>query len=258
MSFRIKSESKPLLADEAHLLSGMDRLVVFVEEHRGAILGGVAMVVMAAVLIGGGVWYVQRQAGEAAELTRQAMKLYGDRPVDNPGKADENLKKAIGLYRQVVEHYPRSPAAPVALYHLGNALVQTNDLAGGIGAYTTFANQYGANKPFLGLVYQRLALAQWLNGDREQAIKTFSAALAVPGLLNKDQILFELGRLEEALSRPEAAVARYQELTKDYPSSPFANEAGVRMKALEAKKPDVGASTGSSPAPASPAESEKK
>jgi outer membrane protein assembly factor BamD (BamD/ComL family) len=60
--------------------------------------------------------------------------------------------------------------------------------------------------------------------------------LDVDGALNKDHTLFELAKLEESQSRPEGAAARYQELMKGYPNSPFAGEAAVRIKALEAKK----------------------
>ncbi|MER3425099.1 MAG: hypothetical protein C4293_19595, partial [Nitrospiraceae bacterium] len=60
-----------------------------------------------------------------------------------------------------------------------------------------------------------------------------------------------LGKLEETHSRPEGALARYQELMKDFPNSPFTGEAAVRIKALEAKKnpetPAAGSPAGSMP-----------
>jgi tetratricopeptide (TPR) repeat protein len=92
------------------------------------------------------------------------------------------------------------------------------------------------------MVYQRLGYAYLLKGDADQAAKAWSAAVEVPGALNKDQALFELGKLEESQSRPEGALARYQDLMKTYPNSPFTGEAAVRIKALEAKKspPDAG------------------
>jgi tetratricopeptide (TPR) repeat protein len=140
----------------------------------------------------------------------------------------------------------------MALYHLGNALVQANDLTGAIEAYKQYIATSGSNKVLLGLVYQRLGFVHLLNGDRDQAVKAFSAILEVPGSLNKDQAIFELGKLEESQSRPEGALARYQDLTKSYPNSPFASEAAVRIKALEVKKaPDAGVQ-GSVPLPVPP------
>ncbi len=236
MSYRIKLESKSGPADEAQLLSGMERFFFLLQEHRQKVLiASVALLVAVAAVLAV-VWHDQRQAGQALELHQRAMTLYVDRPSDKAAKADENLKQAIALYRQVVEQYPRSPSAPLSLYHLGNSLVQANDLGGAIEAYKTYVITYGANKVILGMVYQRLAYTYLLNGDREQAVKAFLAALEVPGALNKDQVLFELGKMEETQSRPEGALARYQDLSKSYPNSPFASEAAVRIKALEVKK----------------------
>lgn len=258
MSYRIKLDSKDVPVDEAHLLSRMERFILHVQDNRRQVLIGLVAVLAVVAAVLAVVWYDHRQAGQAVELHHQATSLYIDRPIDNLSKADENLKQAIVLYRQVVEQYPRSPTTPLSLYYLGNALVQANDLNGAIEAYKKFVARYGANKVLLGMVYQRLGYAYLLNGDREQAVKALSAVLEVPGALNKDQMLFELGKLEEVQSRPEGALARYQDLNKSYPYSPLASEAAVRIKALEVKKTPAGGSPeGQESKPAAPAEPAK-
>jgi outer membrane protein assembly factor BamD (BamD/ComL family) len=260
MSYRIKIPTRSQGPDEAQLRSGMERLLDFLQEYRVGIGAALAVLLISvAVLIAVG-WYDHRQGQQALEVERQATKLYRDRPPEQPAKADANLKLAIELYRRIVNDYPRAPVTPMALYHLGNALAQANDTASAIEAYQRYAMAYGNNRALLGLVYQRLGHTYLQHGDRDQATKAFLAVLDVPGALNKDQVLFELGKLEETLSRPEGALARYQELMKAYPNSPFASEAGVRIKALEVKKTPIepagppGASappTGSAP-PATP------
>ena len=86
------------------------------------------------------------------------------------------------------------------------------------------------------LVYQRLAYAQLAQGTVEEAEKTFTAITKIPSAPNKDQALFELGKIDEILKRPEGALAHYQEIMKDHQSSPFAAEASVRIKTLDARK----------------------
>lgn len=237
MAYRIKTVPKTtLLVDDAHLLSGIERFWHKAEEHRRAVLGGVILAVTAVVAAGAVLYSDHLQAEKAMDLYRQATRLYVDRPVGQPAQADENLRKAIGLYRQVVDQYPNTPTGQLATYELGNALVQANDLGGAIEVYKKYVATYQTNKTLLGLVHQRLAFAHLLNGDREQAVKQFAAILEMPAAVNKDQALFELGKLEETQSRPEGALARYQDLTKGYPTSPFAAEAEVRVKALGGKK----------------------
>ena len=249
MAYRIRHEAKTIHADEAHLLSGMEHLLIRLEQNRRSVLIGALVAVLAVAAVGGALWYDARQDGAAADLYRQAAQLSLDRPTDNAAKAEDNLKQAIALYRRVVEEHPRSRSAQLALFQLGNALVQINDVKGGVEAYSKYVATYGTNTMMLGLVYQRLAYAHLLNGDRDAAVKAFLNVVTLPGTLNKDHALFELGKLEESLSRPEGALAHYQDLIKVFPNSPLAGEAAVRMKALEAKKtPASGAPATSPPA----------
>jgi outer membrane protein assembly factor BamD (BamD/ComL family) len=251
MSYRIKIAPKSHGTDEAQLRSGMEHLLDALQEYRRAIGMALAVLIIAVALLLAVGWYEHRQGQQALELERQATKFYRDRPPNQPERAGTNLKQAIELYRRIVNDYARAPVTGVALYQLGNALAQANDTAGAIEAYKRYSMNYGNNKTLLGLVYQRLAYTYLVQGDREQAVKAFSAVLEVPGALNKDQVLFELGKLEETLSRPEGALARYQELMKAYPNSPFASEAAVRIKALEVKK--TPGESGSGEPPAAPA-----
>jgi tetratricopeptide (TPR) repeat protein len=97
-----------------------------------------------------------------------------------------------------------------------------------------------------------------LKGDRDQAAKAYSTVLEIPGSLNRDNALFELARLDESQSRPEGALAHYQDLMKTYPNSPFASEAAIRVKVLEVKKtpetaPAASPAPSASPAPQTPA-----
>jgi tetratricopeptide (TPR) repeat protein len=235
MTYRIRIPSKSIPTDEAHLLSGLERFGLTLQQRSRQILIGLGVLAIAVVIVGVVVWLDHRHAQQAVELEQQATQLYLDRPVDKPQQADQNLKQAITLYRQLLDQYPRSSSASLALFQLGNALVQANDIAGAIEAYQKYVAMYNENKPLLGMVLQRLGYAYLIKGDREAATKVFVAASDMPGTLNKDQVLYELGKIEEAQAHPEGALARYQDLTKTYPNSPFAGEATVRAKALEMK-----------------------
>jgi len=236
MTYRIRRDAPEIHADEAHLMSGMERLLGTLEQNRASVLIGLLVAVLAIAAVAGALWYESRQDAAAEDLYREATRLYLDRPVDSLAKANEHLQQAIEKFRQVINQYPRSHGAPLALFQLGNALVQHKELKDGIEAYNKYVTTYGTNKMMLGLVYQRMAYAHLLNNDQDAAVKAFTMVVTLPGTLNKDQVLFELGKLEEAVSRPEGALAHYQDLVKIFPNSPFAGEATVRMKALEAKK----------------------
>lgn len=240
MSYRIRVPAKVDPLDEAHLLTGVDRFLHVLQEQRRAVLAGLGVVLVAGAVVAGVMWYDYQSTLKARELDQEATLHYLSRPADDPKKSHEQLAQAITLYKQVVEQYPRSPAAPLALFHLGNAQVLANEVDAGIESYKRFMLLYGSNTSLLGLVQQRLAYAYLAKGDRDQAVKAFTGILEVPGALNKDHVLFELAKIEESQSRPEGALAHYQDLMKNYPNSPFTSEAAVRVKVLEVKKsPDA-------------------
>ncbi|SLM46440.1 conserved protein of unknown function [Nitrospira japonica] len=235
MSYRIKVPTRTLEVDEAHLVSGLEHALIRLQDYRKPLLVGLGVLILAVLVVGGVFWFDRQASQKAQELEREATRLYMTRPVADPAKSDAALKGAIEKYRQVVDEYPRTSSAPLALFHLGNAQMQANDQPGAIETYQRFIMQYSSQTTLVGLARQRLAYAYLLKGDREQAVKTFTSIVESGGALNKDQALFELARLEEAQSRPEGALAHYQELIKSYPASPYTNEAMVRTKMLDTK-----------------------
>jgi outer membrane protein assembly factor BamD (BamD/ComL family) len=251
MSYRIKVPEKADPLDETHLLSGVERFLLMLQEQRRALLVGGGVLLIAAAVVVGVMWYDYQTTLKARELDQEATLHYLNRPVDDPKKAREQLTQAISLYKQVVDQYPRTPVAPLALFHLGNAQILANEVDAGIETYKRYMLLYGANPSLLGLVQQRLAYAYLVKGDRDQATKAFTGILEVPGALNKDHVLFELAKLEESQSRPEGALAHYQDLMKNYPNSPFTSEAAVRVKVLEVKKSPDSSPAAVTAAPAS-------
>ena len=236
MTYRIKVPPRTLPVDEAHLVSGLEHWMLGLTNYRWSIVVGFVLL----LLTGGGVWgvfwYDAQNAGKAQDLEREATLHLFARTATDPQKAATNLKEAIALYQRVVDEYPRTPTAPIAQFSLGNAYLQSNDLASAIEAYNRFISTYGTHVSLLGLVHQKLGYAYQLKGDLDQAAKAYSSILEVPGAMNRDYALFEVARLEENRSKPDEALKHYQELMKTYPNSPLTSEAAMRVKVIEAKK----------------------
>ena len=222
--------------DEAHLVSGLEHWMFGLANYRWSIVVGFALL----LLMGGGIWGVfwfdAQNASKAQELEREATLHLFARAANDPQKSAANLKEAIALYKRVIDEYPRTPTAPLAQFSLGNASLQSNDLASAIETYNRFISTYGSHVSLLGLVHQKLGYAYLLKGDLDHAAKAYSTILEIPGALNRDYALFELARLEENRSKPDEALKHYQDLMKTYPNSPLTSEAAMRVKVIEAKK----------------------
>ncbi len=80
MVYRIKLPPKKHMIDEAQLMGGMGRLWFAMEEHRRGLLAGLAVLILAGLMVGGVVWYDSQQAQRALDIHLEANRFYATRP----------------------------------------------------------------------------------------------------------------------------------------------------------------------------------
>ncbi len=255
--FKIKKNQKSAATDPAQLVGSVEQAASIARENLTWLAAGIIVAVVAGLAVGGFLWIQQQNDRAAADLIHEGTRSFAERPRETPIRRPEELQKAIESFRKVLAEYPRSSAAPQAAYLLGNALSDLKDWEGAVGVYQDFLARYGDHRSLVPLVYQRLAFAQLSQGKADETEKTLSALLKLEGALNKDQALYELARIDEILNRPEAALTRYQMIVKEHPHSPFADEASVRIKTLDARKASQATPT-APPAPSAPSSPPQK
>ena len=252
--FKIKKYRKES-TDPAQLVDSVEQAARQAKENMRWLVAGVAVAVLAGATVGGFLWMRQQDDRAAADLFYEATQHASEpsRTGALPAlRRPEDLQKAIETFRKILTDFPNSSVAPQAAYLLGNALSERKDWDGAIKAYQDFLARYGANRILVPLVYQRMAYAQLAQGKLDEAEKTFAAIVQMPSAPNKDHALYELGKINELLNRPEGALASYQQIVKDHPSSPFATEASVRIKTLDARKAVQPAAESPAPTPPPP------
>ena len=89
MTYRIKVPPRTLPVDEAHLVGNLEHWLEHVRVYRGPLLVGATILVLAAGIVGGVLWYDNQTAQKAQDLEREATLHYFTRPADDPKKADE-------------------------------------------------------------------------------------------------------------------------------------------------------------------------
>ena len=85
---------------------------------------------------------------------------------------------------------------------------------------------------------QRLGATYITTGNRQKGLEVYNQILALPESLNEDQVLLEMAKLEESDNHSNQALTHYKQLQDQYPASPYASEAALRIRVLEALPED--------------------
>jgi tetratricopeptide (TPR) repeat protein len=197
---------------------------------RTLAIAGVALVVVLLIGFGGWLWYDAQQrrvqAAYADVMARVQPSLAPDAPAESKVAAARDLE-------QWLARYPSARPVPQAAYELGNARFGLGLYAGARGAYE-LALQRGASGTLRGLV--RAALARTWEAERD-----FGKAADAYGALVKDldarsflyeDALLDQARTLELAGRKADAVAAYQKLLKDVPTTRRAEDVRIRLAAL--------------------------
>ncbi len=239
MTFKIRMiDRKREFKKPDEFISAVDRLTEMAQVYRKRLLWIVGLLVVVGGAVGGVFLYQYKQEGWAAAIEFEAAGYYHqsvasalDEQGDPPLK-EENLKKAIDLYQEVVARYPRTRSAALSQYYIGNSYLELGNHDQAVVAYQDFIQRYSQFPLFIALVQQRLAFAYLGKGNLENAKEAFKDAAALEGAFNRDQVLYELGRLYETEGKKEEAIQWYQKIKEDHPDSVFTAEASVRLRGL--------------------------
>jgi tetratricopeptide (TPR) repeat protein len=193
-------------------------------------------------------------AGQAAGWYPAPAEAAGPTPEDQkkPTVA-EQCAKALPLYQQITERYSYSRFAPLAGYYQANCQMELGKIDEAEALYKRIIAERGLTTEPSQLAALRLGYLYAGRGDRALAIEQFQSLGREATALNRDQALFEVGRLQEADNNRDAALTAYRTVQKDFPKSPWSSEAAARITTLGGETPaPEPAPSGQPPAAAAP------
>ncbi len=205
-------------------------------------LASIALLVLILAAAGylGWKFYSDRQTAQAQVALDEAMKVYNS-PVATAGqpvmpgevtypdvvKRDEAAQPKLAA---VAAKYSRTNPGKLARYYSALSLMDLDRL--GQASEELSKLDAGSDKELAALAKYQTALIAERNGKKDEAIKTLQA-LSTAGsvLVPKPMVLLELAGLY-AQTDPKQASALYEQLKKDYPNTPVADEADRGLELL--------------------------
>jgi predicted negative regulator of RcsB-dependent stress response len=262
MAYKIKVTQKSIVTDPIAALHWLDRWVAWESTHRRLLWPLVIGVLLIGLAAGGGLAWWWWQNHQAARLAGQAAEYY-PAPTEavKPTPAGEQQKspmadhcgKALPFYQQITDRFDHSRLAPLALYYQANCQVELGKPDEAQALYARVIDRYGPANEAAQLAALRLGYLYANRGDRTQAIQQFQQLSQQVTAANRDEALFEVGRLQEAENDRAAALTAYKAVQNEFPKSPWSSEAAARIKALGGEPTPTPATGGTTPTTRAPA-----
>ena len=177
----------------------------FVDHNRAAIYAATGIFILMILLAGG--WHIYQLNYETS-----AEKMY-TRIIESAMKAGSPAGDATTIkgYKDLIDRYPRSGAAIVSYYRLGNLYLGRNEIDTAITAYQNFVNKAPSNSDLVTLAYNGLGSCYEIKKDFKKAIESFESALNTSTGSSFEALTFGgLARVYEAMGNPGKAVEFYK------------------------------------------------
>ncbi len=206
---------------------------------RLASIALLALILTASAYLG---WkfYSERQTAQAQVALDAAMKIFNS-PIAVPGQPtlpgevtypdpEKRAQDAQPKLAAVAAQYPRTNPGKLARYYSALCLMDLDRLNQASEELKKL--DAGSDKELAALAKYQTALIAERSGQKDEAIKTLQA-LSTAGsvLVPKPMVLLELAGLYSQTDRKQAT-ALYEQLKKDYPNTPVADEADRGLELL--------------------------
>jgi TolA-binding protein len=212
------------------------------EEHKSTlILAAIAVVVIAAIALGGW-YYINSQDEKASAELSTAVRTFETpvRPAGVPAQpgydsfasSQERATAARKQFQAIVDKYPRTHTADMARYFVGLAAAQLGDNAAAERSLQEAAHSSNADLAALG----KFALASVYRAENKdaQAVDLYKQLMDKPTLVvSKATAQLELASFYESRQKPDEAKKIYDQVQKENPATEAASLAQRRVVALK-------------------------
>jgi len=185
---------------------------------------GIGIVVLIAVVISLLV-YSHTAESRAKKLEYEAYRIYYSRGSQQTDTREDQYRKALDVFKKAYE----TKKSPISLYYIAACSYELGKYDEALKTLKDFSRKYSGEEQFLPLAYRKMATIYMRKGDTGEAKKTLDALYNLKGDIYKDFALMEYGKLLEEEGKSDEARKKYEELITRFPTSPFKDEAQLKV-----------------------------
>ncbi len=184
------------------------------------------IIVSVLILILGGIFIFRTtQSKKANMMEYEAYKTYYNLYQKQPLAEQERYTQALEKFQGA--HSIRK--SPFSLFYIASCYYGLGRFDEALKTLKELNERFPDNENFVPLSYYKMAIINLKKGDKEAAIKSLDTLYNYKTGSFKDLALIESAKILEAMDKKEEAIKKYEELTKNFPNSPFVEEAKAKL-----------------------------
>lgn len=177
------------------------------------------------LIVGGILIYRTSQAKKANNLEYEAYKTFYGLYQKQPMNQTERYEQALESFKKAYS----ARKSPLSLFYISNCYYGLGRYDEAIKSLKELNELFPDDENFVPLSYYKMAMISLKKGERETAIKYLETLYNYKTGSFKDLALIEIARILEGMDKKEESLKKYEELTKNFPNSPFINEARAKL-----------------------------
>lgn len=198
----------------------------FIHKKQRILFPAVIAIVVIAIAVAGLFMYRSNARKEAAALEYEGYKLYYGLYQKQPFGKEEHYQNALEKFRKAYE----KTRTPLSLFYVASCYYDMGKYDDALKALKELNERFPDDERFVPLSYYKMAVINLRKGDKEAALKLLDTLYNYRAGSFKDLALMESARILDRMGKKDDSVKKYEELTKNFPDSPFVDEAKAKLQ----------------------------
>ena len=221
-----KKQVKTNVKTEDSVKSFMQNTYERLDENFHKVVKVAVAVLLVAALVAGYFIFQSSAERKAEEAFYEGYKKYY-------GLYDAKVLTPLERFEGALESFKKSYEAgksPRVLLYMANCEYALGRPAAALSRLDEIERRYSGDEVYVPLALYKASVVHQRAGKPEEALKALDRLYEHKSASYKDMALVESARVLEAMGRKDDAMEKYNIILKDYPGSPFAQEARLRTE----------------------------
>lgn len=163
----------------------------------------------------------KKKESDAATIEVSAEQLY----TQGQHGSTADLEKSKTMFKEVYQKYSDTKSAAVAPLFIATIDNQEGKPKNAIDWLHKGLEKNAGNTRILPFYYESMGVTFTTTKEYDQALAMFQKVIKFPEKILADAAYFNIGMIYETLNQPALALINFQNLSKEFPNSPWAAEA---------------------------------